>query len=156
MVNTPNPKPGAGQTPTLADLRTEIDRIDRAMHELLIERSGIIDTLIAIGSGAAVRPVSNRSGPGAAMRESPLRGANAMLPRQFPLQSHQPRGACSRPPATKLPMWQSDFTDMPRVWPLELPKIPAGVQTRTPQPPSQGILSGLFSPVTMSQLRPLL
>ena len=44
----------------LADLRVDIDRIDAAMHELLIERSAIIDTLIAIkakqGGGSAFRP----------------------------------------------------------------------------------------------------
>ena len=33
---------------TLADLRTEIDRIDSAMHELLIDRGRIIDQLIEI------------------------------------------------------------------------------------------------------------
>ena len=44
----------------LADLRVEIDRIDAGMHGLLIERSRIIDTLIAIkarqGGGSAFRP----------------------------------------------------------------------------------------------------
>jgi len=46
---------------TLADLRVEIDRIDKAMHELLIERGEIIDRLIAIkkaqGGGSAFRPL---------------------------------------------------------------------------------------------------
>jgi chorismate mutase len=46
---------------TLADLRTEIDRIDSAMHELLIDRGRIIDQLIEIkaqqGGGSAFRPV---------------------------------------------------------------------------------------------------
>jgi chorismate mutase len=45
---------------TLADLRSEIDRIDAAMHGLLMERSSIIETLIAIKktqvSGSAFRP----------------------------------------------------------------------------------------------------
>ena len=45
---------------TLADLRGEIDRIDAAMHGLLMERSSIIETLIAIKktqvSGSAFRP----------------------------------------------------------------------------------------------------
>jgi chorismate mutase len=45
---------------TLADLRSEIDRIDAAMHGLLMERSAIIETLIAIKktqvSGSAFRP----------------------------------------------------------------------------------------------------
>lgn len=45
---------------TLADLRSEIDRIDSAMHGLLMERSQIIETLIAIKktqvSGSAFRP----------------------------------------------------------------------------------------------------
>src|SRR5690242_14983048 len=46
--------------PTLADLRHEIDRIDEAMHRLLMERGEIIDTLIATKktaeSGSAFRP----------------------------------------------------------------------------------------------------
>lgn len=46
--------------PTLADLRAEIDRIDEAMHRLLMERGEIIDRLIAIkraqGGGSAFRP----------------------------------------------------------------------------------------------------
>ncbi len=46
--------------PALADLRVEIDRIDKAMHELLIERGSIIDRLIEIkarqGGGSAFRP----------------------------------------------------------------------------------------------------
>jgi chorismate mutase len=50
------PKPA----PTLADLRREIDRIDEAMHRLLMERGEIIDTLIATkktaDSGSAFRP----------------------------------------------------------------------------------------------------
>ena len=45
---------------TLADLRVDIDRIDAAMHELLMERGRIIDRLIAIktrqGGGSAFRP----------------------------------------------------------------------------------------------------
>jgi chorismate mutase len=46
--------------PTLVELRGEIDRIDKAMHELLMERGRIIDQLIAIkarqGGGSAFRP----------------------------------------------------------------------------------------------------
>lgn len=45
--------------PSLADLRHEIDRIDEAMHRLLMERGEIIDRLIAVktsGSGSAFRP----------------------------------------------------------------------------------------------------
>jgi chorismate mutase len=46
--------------PALADLRREIDRIDEAMHRLLMERGDIIDTLIATKktaeSGSAFRP----------------------------------------------------------------------------------------------------
>jgi chorismate mutase len=48
------------KTPSLADLRREIDRIDEAMHALLIERGQIIDELIAAKkseeSGSAFRP----------------------------------------------------------------------------------------------------
>jgi chorismate mutase len=47
-------------SPSLADLRRDIDRIDEAMHRLLIERGEIIDRLIAIkrsqDSGSAFRP----------------------------------------------------------------------------------------------------
>ena len=46
---------------SLAKLRLEIDRIDAAMHGLLIERGRVIDKLIAIkagqGGGSAFRPV---------------------------------------------------------------------------------------------------
>lgn len=46
--------------PTLADLRRKIDRIDEAMHRLLMERGEIINTLIATKktaeSGSAFRP----------------------------------------------------------------------------------------------------
>ena len=52
----PDPTPA----PTLADLRREIDRIDEAMHRLLMERGEIIDTLIRTkgtsDSGQAFRP----------------------------------------------------------------------------------------------------
>lgn len=51
--------------PTLADLRVEIDRIDAAMHELLIERGRVIDQLIDIktrqGGGSAFRPAREAS-----------------------------------------------------------------------------------------------
>src|SRR5436853_4419798 len=47
-------------SPTLADLRRESDRIDEAMHGLLMERGDIIDRLIAVKqnqeSGSAFRP----------------------------------------------------------------------------------------------------
>ena len=36
------------EAPSLGDLRKEIDRIDEAMHQLLIERGAIIDRLIAV------------------------------------------------------------------------------------------------------------
>ena len=49
-------------TPSLGDLRKEIDRIDAGMHKLLMERAEIIDTLIAVKKsqdigGSAFRPV---------------------------------------------------------------------------------------------------
>src|SRR5256714_9845826 len=48
------------KTPSLAELRREIDRIDEAMHGLLMERGEIIDRLIAAKqtqeSGSAFRP----------------------------------------------------------------------------------------------------
>jgi chorismate mutase len=55
MAKSPHP-----DTPSLADLRGEIDRIDEAMHRLLIERSEIIDRLIKVKKmqeqGSAFRP----------------------------------------------------------------------------------------------------
>src|ERR671921_3017191 len=46
--------------PSLAELRREIDRIDEAMHRLLMERGDIIDRLIAVKrtqeTGSAFRP----------------------------------------------------------------------------------------------------
>jgi len=54
------PKTPRQRVRTLADLRREIDRIDAAMHELLLERGDIIDTLIAVKKtqevGSAFRP----------------------------------------------------------------------------------------------------
>jgi chorismate mutase len=54
MTNKPT------SAPSLADLRQEIDRIDEAMHQLLMERGQIIDRLIATKktqeSGSAFRP----------------------------------------------------------------------------------------------------
>jgi chorismate mutase len=55
MAKMPRSKP-----PSLADLRQEIDRIDEAMHRLLMERGEIIDRLITVKktqeSGSAFRP----------------------------------------------------------------------------------------------------
>src|SRR6478752_719821 len=56
----PMPKPPHQQPTSLADLRRDIDRIDDAMHDLLMERGEIIDRLIAVKrtqeSGSAFRP----------------------------------------------------------------------------------------------------
>src|SRR6266576_3924934 len=53
-------KPSQPEAPSLAELRREIDRIDEAMHGLLMERGEIIDRLIAakqtLESGSAFRP----------------------------------------------------------------------------------------------------
>ena len=53
-------KSSRSETPSLADLRRDIDRIDETMHRLLMERGDIIDTLIATKktaeSGSAFRP----------------------------------------------------------------------------------------------------
>ncbi|HEY8383299.1 MAG TPA: chorismate mutase [Microvirga sp.] len=61
MAQEPAPTPA----PSLADLRREIDRIDEAMHELLMERGRIIDRLIAVKktseSGSAFRPARESS-----------------------------------------------------------------------------------------------
>jgi chorismate mutase len=55
MAKTPR-----SPSPSLPDLRQEIDRIDEAMHRLLMERGEIIDRLIAVKktqeTGSAFRP----------------------------------------------------------------------------------------------------
>jgi chorismate mutase len=58
--------PVKGQPPTLAELRVEIDRIDNAMHQLLMERGRIIENLIAVKrsqdtGGSAFRPAREAS-----------------------------------------------------------------------------------------------
>src|SRR6185436_3707267 len=54
------PAPSRADQPSLADLRQEIDRIDEAIHRLLMERGDIIDRLIAVKNsqetGSAFRP----------------------------------------------------------------------------------------------------
>jgi chorismate mutase len=56
----PMPAPKAPDVPTLAELRKEIDRIDEAMHRLLMERGDIIGQLILTKKsqevGSAFRP----------------------------------------------------------------------------------------------------
>jgi len=53
-------KSSRSDTPSLANLRRDIDRIDEAMHGLLMERGEIIDRLIAVKqtqeTGSAFRP----------------------------------------------------------------------------------------------------
>src|SRR4029450_4848202 len=53
-------KPSRSETPSLAELRREIDRIDESMHGLLMERGEIIDRLISVKqpqkTGPAFRP----------------------------------------------------------------------------------------------------
>ncbi len=53
-------KPSRSDTPSLTELRREIDRIDESMHRLLMERGDIIDRLIAVKqtqeTGSAFRP----------------------------------------------------------------------------------------------------
>ena len=60
MRETRKTEPRRGGEPALAELRQEIDRIDDAVHRLLIERGEIIESLIAVKrtqeSGSAFRP----------------------------------------------------------------------------------------------------
>jgi chorismate mutase len=59
-AGTPQAANARPQEPSLQDLRKEIDRIDEAMHRLLMERGEIIDTLIKVKKtqevGSAFRP----------------------------------------------------------------------------------------------------
>lgn len=60
MSSAPPPVPAPASAISLADLRAEIDRIDTAMHELLMERGQVIERLIEVKktqvSGSAFRP----------------------------------------------------------------------------------------------------
>jgi len=66
LISGPGPPinaamPKRPETPSLADLRREIDRLDEAIHGLLMERGEIIDRLIAVKKsqktgGSAFRP----------------------------------------------------------------------------------------------------
>lgn len=60
LPGQPMPKTPRDKDFSLTDLRTEIDRIDEQMHELLMARSQIIDRLIAVKkteeTGSAFRP----------------------------------------------------------------------------------------------------
>jgi len=60
MMAKKSTKAPTNEVPSLADLRREIDRIDEAMHALLIERGEIIDRLIRAKrtseTGSAFRP----------------------------------------------------------------------------------------------------
>lgn len=69
MSITSDPSQTKPRPTTLAEVREEIDRIDAAMHQLLIERSSVIGDLIAIKE---VQPVS----PG----DDPARRATAFRP----------------------------------------------------------------------------
>ena len=59
-ASTPRSQTAATREPDLGSLRVEIDRIDEALHGLLMERGTIIDQLIAVkarsGGGSAFRP----------------------------------------------------------------------------------------------------
>ena len=59
-MTSPSAPAAAAVEPSLDGLRIEIDRIDSALHTLLIERGEIIDRLIAVkakaGGGSAFRP----------------------------------------------------------------------------------------------------
>ncbi len=59
-VSTSRGQAAANPAPDLGALRVEIDRIDEALHGLLMERGAIIDELIAVkarsGGGSAFRP----------------------------------------------------------------------------------------------------
>jgi chorismate mutase len=65
MSKSKKTAPKSGGTPGLGELRAEIDRIDEEMHNLLIKRGEIIESLIAVKktqeSGAAFRPAREAS-----------------------------------------------------------------------------------------------
>lgn len=65
---------------TLADLRVEIDRIDAAMHGLLMERGAIIDRLIAVKARSGAGASAFRPGREAAMMREIVERHHGLLP----------------------------------------------------------------------------
>lgn len=49
-------RPATPTAPDLAVLRAELDRIDNTIHDLLIERAGIVEQVARSGKPAAFRP----------------------------------------------------------------------------------------------------
>src|SRR6187200_1187739 len=72
-------KPPRTETPSLTELRREIDRIDEAMHRLLMERGEIIDRLIAV-KRTSDRTSAFRPGREAAMMRALAERHHGLLP----------------------------------------------------------------------------
>ena len=87
--------------PALAELRQEIDRIDEAMHRLLMERGEIIDRLIAVKKTARVRlrlPPRPRGLDDAGAGRAPRRPPAARHRREHLARHHRaPSPMCRRP-----------------------------------------------------------
>ena len=78
--------------PSLADLRAEIDRIDAAMHALLMERGEIIDRLIKVKGTAGIRlgvPPGARSRHDAPAGRAPSRHSAARYRREHLARHHR-------------------------------------------------------------------
>ena len=97
--------------PTLADLRRDIDRIDEAMHRLLMERGDIIDRLISVKqtqeTGSAFRPAREADmmrrlveRHTASCRSTPPRASGASSSRPSPTCRRRSRCTPISPPAT--------------------------------------------------------
>lgn len=71
---------GHDQDAALAELRQEIDRLDREMHERLIERGRIIDRLIAVKGGTAATGSAFRPEREASMMRAMARRHEGRLP----------------------------------------------------------------------------
>ncbi|HSI40486.1 MAG TPA: chorismate mutase [Xanthobacteraceae bacterium] len=70
----------AETVPTLAELRTEIDRIDAAMHALLMERGEIIDRLVAVKRARAPETSAFRPAREASMMRQIVDRHRGLLP----------------------------------------------------------------------------
>ncbi len=68
------------QPPSLADLRKEIDRIDEAMHALLMERGEIIDRLIAVKGSQEAGTSAFRPAREAEMMQRLVKRHKGLLP----------------------------------------------------------------------------
>ena len=80
MPSSPRPAPAPPATPTLADLRAELDRLDDGIHDLLMRRAAVVARIPALGGKGRV---ALRPGREAEILRRLLRRHGGPLPRML-------------------------------------------------------------------------